>query len=90
MLAFPGVFKGALEVRARTINEEMKLAAAQAIAAVIPQDELHPDYIIPSVFNRKVAENVAEAVANAAVASGVARRKRGPLESVTPLATMGT
>ena len=90
VLAFPGVFKGALEVRARTINEEMKLAAAQAIAAVIPRDELHPDYIIPSVFNRKVAENVAEAVANAAVASGVARRKRGPLESVTPLATMGS
>ena len=90
VLAFPGVFKGALEVRARTINEEMKLAAAQAIAAVIPPDELHPDYIIPSVFNRKVAENVAEGVANAAVASGVARRKRGPLESVTPLATMGS
>jgi malate dehydrogenase (oxaloacetate-decarboxylating) len=89
VLAFPGVFKGALEVRARTINEEMKLAAAQAIAGVIPADELHPDYIIPSVFNRKVAENVAEGVANAAVSSGVARRKRGPLESVTPLATMG-
>jgi malate dehydrogenase (oxaloacetate-decarboxylating) len=89
VLAFPGVFKGALEVRARTINEEMKLAAAQAIAGVIPADELHPDYIIPSVFNRKVAESVAEGVANAAVASGVARRKRGPLEPVTPLATMG-
>ena len=90
VLAFPGVFKGALEVRARTINEEMKLAAAQAIAAVIPPDELHPDYIIPSVFNRKVAESVAEGVANAAVATGVARRKRGPIESVTPLATMGS
>ena len=89
VLAFPGVFKGALEVRARTINEEMKLAAAQAIAGVIPADELHPDYIIPSVFNRKVAASVAEAVANAAVASRVARRKRGPLEPVTPLATMG-
>jgi malate dehydrogenase (oxaloacetate-decarboxylating) len=78
VLAFPGVFKGALEVRARTINEEMKLAAAQAIAAVIPADELHPDYIIPSVFNRKVASAVAEGVAAAAVASGVARRKREP------------
>jgi malate dehydrogenase (oxaloacetate-decarboxylating) len=89
VLAFPGVFKGALEVRARTINEEMKLAAAQAIAGVIPADELHPDYIIPSVFNRKVAESVAEGVANAAVGSGVARRKRGPLESVTPLAVGG-
>ena len=77
VLAFPGVFKGALEVRARTINEEMKLAAAHAIARVIPDDELHADYIIPSVFNRRVAESVAEAVANAAVASGVARRARG-------------
>ena len=77
VLAFPGVFKGALDVRARTINEEMKLAAAHAIARVIPTDELHPDYIIPSVFNRRVAEPVAEAVANAAVASGVARRNRG-------------
>ena len=76
VLAFPGVFKGALEVRARSINEEMKLAAAQAIAGVIPADELHPDYIVPSVFNRRVAEAVAEGVANAAVATKVARRKR--------------
>jgi malate dehydrogenase (oxaloacetate-decarboxylating) len=86
VLAFPGVFKGALEVRARTINEEMKLAAAQAIAAVIPAEELHPDYIIPSVFNRKVAAAVAEGVAAAAVASGVARRKHEPdREPVTPI-----
>jgi len=77
VLAFPGVFKGALEVRARTINEAMKLAAAQAIAGVIPEDELHPEYIIASVFNRRVAEVVAEAVASAAVATGVARRHRG-------------
>jgi malate dehydrogenase (oxaloacetate-decarboxylating) len=89
VLAFPGVFKGALEVRARTIDEPMKLAAAQAIAGVIPDEELHADYIIPSVFNRKVAESVAEAVANAAVASGVARRKRRGQEQVPPLATMG-
>jgi len=74
VLAFPGVFKGALEVRAYTINEEMKLAAAHAIARVIPEAELHPDYIVPSVFDRRVAESVAEAVADAAVASGVARR----------------
>jgi malate dehydrogenase (oxaloacetate-decarboxylating) len=88
VLAFPGVFKGALEVRARTINEEMKLAAAHAIAGVIPEDERHPDYVIPSVFNRRVAESVAEAVANAAVESGVARRKRRtatPHEPATPL-----
>jgi malate dehydrogenase (oxaloacetate-decarboxylating) len=86
VLAFPGVFKGALEVRAKTINEEMKLAAAHAIARVIPDEELHADYIIPSVFNRRVAESVAEDVANAAVASGVARRKRGATgEPTTPL-----
>ena len=77
VLAFPGVFKGALEVRARTIDEEMKLAAAHALAGVIPEAELHADYIIPSVFNRRVAEVVAEAVATAAVESGEARRDRG-------------
>jgi malate dehydrogenase (oxaloacetate-decarboxylating) len=77
VLAFPGVFKGALDVRARTINEEMKLAAANAIAGVIPSDELHADYIVPSVFNRRVAESVAEAVAAAAIDTGVARRARG-------------
>jgi malate dehydrogenase (oxaloacetate-decarboxylating) len=76
VLAFPGVFKGALEVRAWTINEAMKIAAARAIAAVIPADELSPNYIIPSVFNRAVAHDVAEAVAEAAIASGVARRTR--------------
>ena len=90
VLAFPGIFKGALEVRARTINEDMKLAAAHAIARVIPEDELHADYIIPSVFNRHVAESVAQAVADAAVTSGVARRERGarPHEPVTPLEAM--
>ena len=87
VLAFPGVFKGALEVRARTINEEMKLAAAHAIARVIPEAELHPDYIIPSVFNRRVAESVAHAVADAATATGIARRERGTRahEASTPL-----
>src|SRR5918999_2255446 len=89
VLAFPGVFKGALDVRATTINEDMKLAAAHAIASVIPEDELHPDYIIPSVFNRRVSELVAEAVAAAAVASGVARRKHGAAhEPATPLEAM--
>src|SRR3954470_7997260 len=77
VLAFPGVFRGALDVRARTVNEEMKLAAAHAIARTIRDDELHADYIIPSVFNRRVAEAVAEAVAAAAVDTGVARRDRG-------------
>ena len=89
VLAFPGVFRGALDVRATTINEEMKLAAAQAIAKVIPADELHADYVIPSVFNRRVAESVADAVAHAAVASGVARRKHGAAaEPATPLEAM--
>src|SRR5450631_513154 len=90
VLAFPGIFKGALEVRARTINEEMELAAAHAIARVIPEDELHADYIIPSVFNRHVAESVAQAVADAAVTSGEARRERSarPHEPTTPLEAM--
>jgi len=76
VLAFPGVFRGALDVRATTINEEMKLAAARAIAAIVSDDELDADYIIPSVFNRAVAPAVATAVAKAAQASGVARRPR--------------
>jgi malate dehydrogenase (oxaloacetate-decarboxylating) len=77
VLAFPGIFRGALDVRARTIDEGMKLAAARAIASVIPESDLGPEYIIPSVFNRAVAPAVAEAVASAARASGVARRERG-------------
>jgi malate dehydrogenase (oxaloacetate-decarboxylating) len=90
VLAFPGVFKGALEVHARTINEQMELAAAHAIAAIIPENELHADYIIPSVFNRHVAESVAQAVADAALTSGVARRERGARahEPTTPLEEM--
>ncbi len=73
VLAFPGVFRGALDVRARTINEEMKLAAAQAIAGIVADDELDAEYIIPSVFNHDVVKAVARAVAHAAHASGVAR-----------------
>jgi malate dehydrogenase (oxaloacetate-decarboxylating) len=74
VLAFPGVFRGALAVRASTINEEMKLAAAQAIAGVIADDDLHAEYVIPSVFNRQVVDAVAAAVADAAITTGVARR----------------
>ena len=74
VLAFPGVFRGALDARATTINEEMKRAAAHAIAGVIPTDELHEDYIIPSVFNKEVVKAVAQAVARAARETGVARR----------------
>ena len=66
VLAFPGVFRGALDVRAREITGEMELAAAQALAAVVKPDELSPDYIVPSVFNRDVAPAVAAAVSTAA------------------------
>ena len=74
VLAFPGVFRGALDTRATTINEEMKLAAARAIASIVSDDELDAEYIIPSAFNRDVAPAVAEQVAKAAERSGVARR----------------
>jgi len=78
VLAFPGIFRGALDVRAATINEEMKLAAAEALAAVVKPDELSPEYVIPSVFNREVAPAVAAGVAAAAEQTGVARRHRAP------------
>jgi malate dehydrogenase (oxaloacetate-decarboxylating) len=75
VLAFPGVFRGALDVRAREIDDAMEVAAAHAIADAIPPDELSADYIVPSVFNRAVAPAVAAAVAHAAEATGVARRR---------------
>ena len=74
LLAFPGVFRGALDARARRINEPMKLAAAHAIADVIAPDELSSEYVIPSVFDTRVVEAVSKAVASAAYESGVARR----------------
>ena len=74
VLAFPGIFRGALDVRARRITDAMKLAAADAIADTIGADELTPEYIVPSVFNRRVVESVAAAVAQAAIDDGVARR----------------
>jgi malate dehydrogenase (oxaloacetate-decarboxylating) len=74
VLAFPGVFRGALDARAVTINEAMTLAAAQAIAEVVTDAERSPDYIVPSVFNPKIAKRVAAAVARVARKSGVARR----------------
>lgn len=76
LLAFPGIFRGALDVRARTINEPMKLAAARAIASVIPEDHLSEDYIVPSVFDKRVVRLVARAVARAAHETGVARRRK--------------
>jgi malate dehydrogenase (oxaloacetate-decarboxylating) len=72
-LAFPGVFRGALDVRARDINEPMKLAAASAIAGLVRPGLLRGDYVIPSLFDRRVARTVAAAVRQAARASGVAR-----------------
>ena len=73
VLAFPGIFRGALDVRASDINDEMKIAAAEAIANVIPESELRPDYIIPDSFNPYVKDAVANAVKEAARRTGVAR-----------------
>ncbi|MHB1381305.1 MAG: malic enzyme-like NAD(P)-binding protein, partial [Thermoleophilia bacterium] len=79
VLGFPGIFRGALDVRAAVINEEMKIAAARALADLI-SEEATPEYIIPQAFDLRVAPAVAAAVAGAAVASGVAREPRSPEE----------
>jgi malate dehydrogenase (oxaloacetate-decarboxylating) len=81
VLAFPGIFRGALDVRASTITERIEVAAGHAIAATIPEGELAPDYIVPSVFNREVVPAVAAAVARAAEEDGVARGGSEPGES---------
>lgn len=73
VLAFPGIFRGALDVRASDINDEMKIAAAEAIASIIKDDELNEEYIIPDAFDKRVAEYVSKAVAKAARDTGVAR-----------------
>ena len=73
VLCFPGIFRGALDVLAPAITEEMKMAAARAIADVVDESELRDDYVIPSVFNRDVAPAVAAAVAEQARAAGTAR-----------------
>ena len=73
VLAFPGLFKGALAVRASKINEEMKLAAAKAIAYIISDDELSPDYIVPGPFDKRVVEAVSKAVSEAAIKTGVSK-----------------
>ena len=77
VLAFPGIFRGALDVRARSITEEMKLAAAHGIASTVADEELAADYIIPSVFNRDVSQEVAQAVAEEAE-RGRRHRRRWP------------
>jgi malate dehydrogenase (oxaloacetate-decarboxylating) len=75
VLAFPGIFRGALDVRAGDINDAMKIAAAHALAALIGENDLRPDYIIPAAFNPRVRDAVAQATAGAAIKSGVARVK---------------
>ena len=74
VLAFPGIFRGALDVRATDINEEMKVAAAYAIANSVSENELNTENILPMAFDKNVAKNVAEAVKKAAIKSGVVRK----------------
>lgn len=74
VLAFPGIFKGALAVKAKKINEEMKLAAAYAISSIIKDDELRADYIVPGAFDKRVVEEVSKAVMEAAIKTGVATK----------------
>ena len=78
VLCFPGLFRGMLDVRARTVSVGMKMAAARAIANVISPEEILPDYVIPSVFDRRVATAVAEAVSDTASEEGIARRVSKP------------
>ncbi|WP_313800691.1 malic enzyme-like NAD(P)-binding protein [Cytobacillus sp.] len=80
VLAFPGIFRGALDVRATHINEKMKIAAVEAIASLVKDEELHADYVIPAPFDPRVAPEVAAAVAKAAMETGVARIKVNPDE----------
>ncbi|HLM58853.1 MAG TPA: malic enzyme-like NAD(P)-binding protein, partial [Pyrinomonadaceae bacterium] len=82
VLCFPGIFRGALQCRASRINEEMKVAAAQAIASIITPEELHPEYIVPSVFDKRVAEAVSREVEEAAYRTGVARRERATIDQI--------
>jgi malate dehydrogenase (oxaloacetate-decarboxylating) len=77
-LAFPGVFRGALDVKARTIDDEMKIAAARAIAELVDPAELSPDFLIPDSLDLRVAPRVAAAVAAAAIANGLARNPIEP------------
>ncbi len=73
VLAFPGIFRGALDVRAKDINDEMKIAAAYALANLVSENELRVDYIIPAAFDPRVRDAVARATAQAAIKSGTAR-----------------
>jgi malate dehydrogenase (oxaloacetate-decarboxylating) len=90
VLAFPGIFRGALDVRASAITEAMEVAAGHAIAGAIGADELSADYVIPSVFNRAIVPAVAAAVARAAEAEGVARRAGETTSAATSGAAAGS
>lgn len=81
VVAFPGVFKGALAVRAKDINQEMKLAATKAIASCVPDEMLSPEFILPNAFDRTIAKAVAKAVAQAGIDSGVARISENPFNN---------
>ncbi|ASA20837.1 NAD-dependent malic enzyme [Paenibacillus donghaensis] len=85
VLCFPGIFRGALDCRAAVVNLEMKLAAAKAIASVVLEEELNEQYIIPSIFNDKVVEQVRLAVIRAAMSTGVARRVPPDVAGIEPL-----
>jgi malate dehydrogenase (oxaloacetate-decarboxylating) len=78
VLAFPGIFRGALDVRATQINEDMKVAAVHAMADLIKEDELNDDYVIPAPFDPRVAPAVAASVAKTAMETGVARKRVDP------------
>ena len=82
LLAFPGIFRGALDVRATDINEQMKIAASYAIASLISDDELNEELVITNPFDERVAPTVAAAVAKAAIESGVAKNKNITPEQV--------
>jgi malate dehydrogenase (oxaloacetate-decarboxylating) len=84
VLCFPGFFRGLLDVRAPRVTDAMKIAAAEAVAGVIPEKDLLSDYIIPSVFDRRVAPAVAKAVAKTALDSGIARREHKPGFRISP------
>jgi malate dehydrogenase (oxaloacetate-decarboxylating) len=73
---FPGIFRGLLDVRAKRVNDEMKLAAANAIANIVGKSELSEEYITPSMFDARLVPAVSQAVADAAIKSGVARKNR--------------
>jgi malate dehydrogenase (oxaloacetate-decarboxylating) len=76
MLCFPGLFRGLLDARAKAVTEEIKLAAAQAIASIIDERDLSEDYIVPSIFDRRVVSAVAAAVADTAIRTGVSGKEK--------------